>query len=192
MEKLHSPGFVCLLLALATLGVFVPVARHDFVNYDDPGYVTENYHAQEGLTWEGVHWAFTTGATGNWIPLTWLSHMSDCRRYGPTRRHRPDQRVPPYSQCLAAFPDFEGHDPSRLRSAFVAARFAWHPLHVESVAWVSELKDVLSEISRMLTLGADGRYAQEKGARTQHPNIRITRHASLYYALSLLFFASGS
>ena len=79
VEKLHSPGFVCLLLALATLGVFVPVARHDFVNYDDPGYVTENYHAQEGLTWEGVHWAFTTGATGNWIPLTWLSHMSDCR-----------------------------------------------------------------------------------------------------------------
>ena len=72
---------VCLLLALITLSVYWQVSRHDFVNYDDPEYVTKNPHVKAGLSREGMIWAFTTQRDANWFPLTWLSHMLDCELY---------------------------------------------------------------------------------------------------------------
>src|SRR5712671_1466327 len=81
-QKLRCPGFLSILLGLATLVVFLPVARNDFVNYDDPDYVTANPHVQSGLNWDNVHWAFTTGHASNWHPLTWLSHMLDFQLFG--------------------------------------------------------------------------------------------------------------
>src|SRR5438552_19072718 len=80
--KLRCPGFLSLLLALATLSVFLPAVRHDFVNYDDGDYVTANAHVQRGLKWENVVWAFTTGHASNWHPLTLLSHMLDRQLFG--------------------------------------------------------------------------------------------------------------
>src|SRR5438876_2100878 len=80
--RLGSPAFLSLALALATFLIFLPVAGHDFVNYDDPDYVTANPHVQSGLTWGNVIWAFTTGYASNWHPLTWLSHMLDCQLFG--------------------------------------------------------------------------------------------------------------
>src|SRR5258707_1371073 len=74
--------FLCGLLVLSVLVVFTPSLRNDFVNYDDPDYVTENDHVQKGLSWEGVRWAFSSTEASNWHPLTWLSHMADCQLFG--------------------------------------------------------------------------------------------------------------
>jgi tetratricopeptide (TPR) repeat protein len=206
-DKMSSPGFLCLLLALATLALFLPVTWHDFVNYDDPGYVTENYHVEEGLTWEGVHWAFTSRETGNWIPLTWLSHMSDCRLFGlkPAGHHLTNLLFH-IANAFLLFLILRRMTGAVWRSAFVAALFAWHPLRVESVAWVSERKDVLSAFFWMLAVGAYVRYAQgnseiapqETGVRGHASEYRSMQHAtrhtppsSVFYLLSLLFFALG-
>src|SRR6266699_7082969 len=81
-QKLRCPGFLSLLLTVGTLMVFSSVAHYDFVNYDDPDYVTANVHVQRGLTWQNVAWAFQTGDASNWHPLTWLSHMLDCQLFG--------------------------------------------------------------------------------------------------------------
>ena len=81
-KKLSRPRFIALLLALVTLVVYLPVTRDRFVNYDDDDYVTANRIVQNGLTWDGVKWAFTTGHASNWHPVTWLSHMTDCELFG--------------------------------------------------------------------------------------------------------------
>src|SRR6266436_4771743 len=75
---MFRPPAICLLLALATLLAWLPATNNGFVNYDDPAYVTENHMVQNGLTWSGIKWAFTTGYASNWHPVTWLSHMADC------------------------------------------------------------------------------------------------------------------
>src|SRR5438477_12526610 len=80
--RLRTPAFISLLLALATLGIFLPALRNDFVNYDDSDYVTANSHVQSGLTWQNILWAFKTGHASNWHPLTWISHMLDCQLFG--------------------------------------------------------------------------------------------------------------
>ena len=85
-ESCAARRLLCLLLALATLAVFLPVARQGYVNYDDSDYVTENAHVQSGLKWDNVVWAFKTGHASNWHPLTWLSHMLDCQLFGPKAR----------------------------------------------------------------------------------------------------------
>src|SRR5512136_151396 len=81
-EKLQRPGVLCLLLAVTTLAVFLPVGRHGYVNYDDSDYVTANLHVQSGLSWENVVWAFKSGHASNWHPLTWISHMLDAQLFG--------------------------------------------------------------------------------------------------------------
>ncbi len=78
---MSRPRIIRLLLALITLLLYLPVATHDFINYDDSDYVTDNPNVQKGLTWAGVKWAFTTGHASNWHPLTWLSHMLDCELF---------------------------------------------------------------------------------------------------------------
>ena len=158
--------FICLVLITVTLAVFWQVSNHEFVNFDDTQYVTENQYVQAGFTWKNLAWAFTTNHAGNWHPLTWLSHMLDCQLYGlnPAGHHLTNVLLHSASTVLLFLVLF-GMTGSRWRSAFVAALFALHPLHVESVAWVAERKDVLSTLFWMLTLWAYLAYTQRPGVR---------------------------
>ena len=172
--KLCRPGFLCLFLALATLVVFLPVARQGFVNYYDSDYVTENAHVQSGLTWANVVWAFTTGHASNWHPLTWLSHMLDCQLFGA--RAGPQHLVSVgfhIANALLLLLLLRRMTGALWRSALVAALFALHPLHVESVAWASERKDVLSAFFFLLTLGAYGDRAGNGGGQIRSPRAEI-------------------
>lgn len=155
----------CLLLALAVGFVYAPVAGHGFVNFDDPQYVSDNPHLRDGLTARGVAWAFTTGRAGNWHPLTWLSHMLDVRLFGlDAGAHHVVSALLHLSNTLLLFGLLLRTTGARLRSAWVAAMFGVHPLHVESVAWLAERKDVLSAFFGLLALLAYLRYARRPGA----------------------------
>ena len=158
-----SPEFaIGLLLALVTLAIFWPVADHDFVNYDDNLYVTDNLKVEEGLTFNGVAWAFTTLEACNWHPLTWLSHMLDVTLYGQRPGgHHVTNVLFHVANALLLFLLMKRMTGALLPAAFVAALFAWHPLHVESVAWIAERKDVLSTFFLLLTLMAYARFAAE-------------------------------
>ncbi len=146
-------------LALVTLAMYLPVLYHGFVQYDDQQYVTDNPRVQAGLTWHGLVWAFGFHA-GNWHPLTWLSHMLDCQLYGAwAGGHHLTNVLLHVASTLLLFSVLNRMTNAVWRSAAVAALFAWHPLHVESVAWVAERKDVLCAFFWMLTLWLYARYA---------------------------------
>jgi len=151
----------CLILAAVTIIAFEPVRHNDFVNYDDFSYVTKNPNVREGLSWESARWAFTTPHVANWHPLTWLSHMVDCELFGlePFGHHLTNLLLH-IANTLLLFLILKKMTGSIWPSAFVAAVFALHPLHVESVAWVAERKDVLSGLFWMLTIAAYIRYAE--------------------------------
>jgi tetratricopeptide (TPR) repeat protein len=153
----------CLFLTLMTVAVYAPVAGHDFLNYDDPLYVTNNPQVQRGLTWENVRWAFrSTREATNWHPLTWLSHMLDCELYGlEPRGHHLSSVLLHAANTVLLFLLLQRMTGARWRSAFVAGLFALHPLHVESVAWVAERKDVLSGLFWFLTMWAYVRYVEQ-------------------------------
>src|ERR1051325_2680798 len=131
-----------LILAAGTLIAYWPVLHFEFINMDDPMYVTENPHVQPGLTPAGLKWAFhaTTGA--NWHPLTWISHMVDCQLYGPRAggHHLTSVLLHLANSCLL-FALLSRMTGKRAPSFVIAALFAWHPMHVESVAWIAERKD---------------------------------------------------
>jgi Flp pilus assembly protein TadD len=152
---------VCGLLLLAVLAVFGQTVGHEFVNFDDNQYVSENWHVKRGLSGETVGWAITTFHTTNWHPLTWLSHMLDCELYGlkPGGHHLTNVFLHAAAAILLllALRRMTG---ALWPSAWVAAVFAIHPLRVESVAWVAERKDVLSGLFFMLTLWCYARYAE--------------------------------
>jgi Flp pilus assembly protein TadD len=137
--------------------------RHaDFVSLDDPTYVSENPHVKGGLTWSGVVWAFTSGRAANWHPLTWLSHMLDVQLYGvQAGPHHVTSVALHCVNALLLFLVLARATGARGRSALVAALFAVHPLHVESVAWIAERKDVLSTAFWMLTLWAYVGYVRQ-------------------------------
>src|SRR5262249_55497055 len=142
-QKLRSPGFLSILLVAATLLIYLPVAGNDFVNYDDPDYITSNDHVKSGLEPSNLVWALTTAHASNWHPLTWISHMLDCQLFG--QRPGPQHLVSigfHALNTLLLFLLLHRLTGAPRRSAFVAALFALHPLHVESVAWLSERKDV--------------------------------------------------
>ncbi len=162
-EKLRRPAVLCLLLAVVTLAVYLPVGRHGYVNYDDSDYVAANAHVQGGLRWENVVWAFKSGHASNWHPLTWISHMLDTQVFGdkPGAQHLVSVGFHIVDTVLL-FLLLRRLTRAPWRSFMVAALFALHPLHVESVAWISERKDVLSAFFFLLTLGAYVRYAQAK------------------------------
>ena len=188
---------IYVVLAAATLLVYLPMLRHGFVNYDDPDYITNNPHVQAGLTWPGIVWAFQSGEASNWHPLTWISHMADCQLFGrnPAGHHLINLLFHT-ANTLLLFLLLNQLTGALWRSAFVAALFAWHPLHVESVAWASERKDVLSAFFWMLTLLAYVRYAQPTSTsgecRVQNGASRVTCHPSPhFYFLALFFFACG-
>ncbi|HUR20767.1 MAG TPA: hypothetical protein VMZ90_08155, partial [Vicinamibacterales bacterium] len=147
-------GIAVALLALTAV-TYSAVRGFGYVEVDDPVYITENAHVRAGLTAEGVRWAFTTGTAANWHPLTWLSHMLDVSLFGmsPGAHHLVNLGFHLISTLLL-FSLLTSLTSSPWRSGFVAAVFALHPLHVESVAWVAERKDVLSACFWMLTIAA--------------------------------------
>jgi Tfp pilus assembly protein PilF len=155
---------LALLLGVAVLAVFWPALGHDFVNYDDDLYVTRNPWVQQGLTGASVRWALTTDAASNWHPLTWLSHQLDWELWGPAPRGHHATSVALHAvNTLLLFGLLGAMTASPWRSALVAALFGLHPLHVESVAWVAERKDVLSACLWLLTTLAYVAYARRPG-----------------------------
>jgi len=175
-KKFRLPIF--LTLALLTLVVYLPVRNHEFVRYDDDVYVTNNPEVQSGLSWQGIKWAFVTDHGANWHPLTWLSLMLDCRLFGvkPGPLHLVNVLFH-IANTLLLFIVFNRMTKALWQSAFVAALFALHPLHVESVAWIAERKDVLSTLFWLLTMLAYMRYVERSSAGR--------------YILALVFFALG-
>ncbi|HWN40633.1 MAG TPA: glycosyltransferase family 39 protein [Thermoanaerobaculia bacterium] len=149
-------------LVLLTLAVYLPVLTHGFIRFDDPVYVTRNPWVKAGLTWDGIVWAFTANVASNWHPLTLLSHMLDCELFGmdPLGHHLTSLLLHTASVVLL-FEAFRRMTGAVWRSAAVAALFAIHPTHVESVAWIAERKDVLSGFFWMLTLLAWAFYVRQ-------------------------------
>jgi len=140
-------------LIAANVVIYAAVGRYGLIKYDDARYVADNAIVAAGLTWRGVVWAFTAGYASNWHPLTWLSHMLDVQLYGMHfGGHHLTNVVLHIANTLLLFGVFQRMTGATGRSGFVAALFAVHPLHVESVAWVAERKDVLSGLFWMLTL----------------------------------------
>ncbi len=153
---------ICLCLAGAITFVYWPVRHFQFTNWDDPNFVTANAHVQRGLTLEGLKWAFTTQQTDYWHPLTWLSHMLDCQLFGLNAgAHHLVNVVLHILNTLLLFSVLRRMTQAPWRSGFVAALFALHPLHVGSVAWVAERKDLLSATFWMLTMGAYVLYCEQ-------------------------------
>jgi protein O-mannosyl-transferase len=147
------PITLAVALAVATFIIYAPTLQHDFVDYDDGQYVVSNSHVQAGLTWEGVKWAFVTGEASNWHPLTWLSHMLDVTAFGKKASgHHFTSLVLHCLNAALVLLLLRCLTGNLWSSLIVAALFALHPLHVESVAWVSERKDVLSACFGLLSL----------------------------------------
>jgi len=159
------------LLALVMIAIYWPATRHDFVNYDDDLYVTLNVHAQTGLTLENIRWALFNPVNSNWHPLTVWSHMADCQLFGlrPWGHHLTSVLLHALNTVLV-FLFLRSLTGAVWRSVLVAALFGLHPVHVESVAWVAERKDVLSTCFGLLSLIFYARYAQ--GSR-QHAEGRM-------------------
>jgi protein O-mannosyl-transferase len=158
---------ICIVLAAATIAVYAPLKDYEFVNFDDGLYVTENALVQQGLTWEGLERAFAAPMNGFWHPLTILSHMLDVALFGlnPGAHHLVNLLFH-IANTILLFLAINRMTGARWRSALVAALFALHPLHVESVAWVSERKDVLCTLFWMLTMLGYARYARMPSFRT--------------------------
>ncbi len=202
-------GLVCLLLAGVTLAIYWPVRRHAFINYDDPLYITENPHVQAGLTRPGLAWAFLNlhGDHTYWHPLTWVSHMLDCQWFGldPGAHHLVNiaYHIANSLLLLLLLHRLTG---AFWRSAMVAALFALHPLQVDTVAWVTERKNLLSTGFLLLTLWAYARYVEVQSPKSKVQSLEMEGrsveskvlslesgvHSDLsLYLLSLLFFALG-
>jgi len=166
------------LLAVMVAGIYLQTARYGFINYDDPLYVTENNQVSAGLTEKGIVWAFTTFQAANWHPITWLSHMVDVQLFGmnPAGHHLTSVLFHVVNTLLLFFL-FQSSSRSFWKSFVLTSLFGLHPLHVESVAWVAERKDVLSTLFWLLTMLAYGHYASRRNKPA--------------YALSLIFFAVG-
>jgi Tfp pilus assembly protein PilF len=169
---------VCVALVLACVAVYGRTLAHDFVNYDDPLYVTENAEVRAGLSWANIAWAFTTDRAMYMHPLTWISHMVDCEVYGlrPWGHHLTNLVLHAIDSVLL-FLVCAGMTRRLWPSALVAALFAVHPLHVESVAWISERKDVLSMLFWTASLGAYAWYRRGPGL-------------GRYLSVALLFLAA--
>jgi tetratricopeptide (TPR) repeat protein len=178
------------VLGLLTFALYAPVLQHGFVTYDDTAYVTANPRVQAGLTAANIPWAFTSLVSANWHPLTLLSHMLDCQLYGlrPWGHHLTSILLHALNTVLV-FLLLHRLTGAKWRSAMVAALFGWHPLHVESAAWVAERKDVLSACFGFLTLLLYARFAREPGDKPGGIFRRIA--GSRFYWLACLCFVLG-
>ena len=165
-EGLHSflDAGIWITLIVAIVIVYAQVGHFDFINYDDPQIVYGNLHVRGGLTVAGIKWAFTSVVVGNWMPVTLISHMLDCQLFGTvTGMHHLVNVVFHALAAVLLFLVLRRATGDRWPSAFVAFLFALHPLHVESVAWIAERKDVLSAFFWFLALYAYLRYVERPG-----------------------------
>ena len=157
MRRPLAPALIAPALFLATLWVFAPVRHHGFLDYDDAPYVTARPEVRAGLSAHGAAWAFENVEAGNWHPLTWLSHMLDVEVFGLDARAFLATNVALHAAAsVLLFFGLLSLTGSTGVSAFSAGVFAVHPLHVESVAWIAERKDVLSGLFFFAALGAYG------------------------------------
>ena len=175
----HRDALVCLFLIMATLTVYWQVRNYEFVNYDDPTYITENPNVREGLSVKSLSWSFSLNKYDpHWHPLTWLSLMLGCQLYGmnPGWHHLTNVFFHT-ANALLLFVVLRRMTGELWRSGFVAALFALHPLHVESVAWVTERKDVLYTFFWMFAIWSYIKYVE-------HPKVNR-------YLLVLFFLVLG-
>jgi tetratricopeptide (TPR) repeat protein len=175
-------------IVCATLAVYWQTTHFPLLDVDDPDYVTQNNNVRAGLTWETIRWAFNLGYAANWHPLTWISHMADCQFFGMlpgqihgTGGHHLTNIILHTGATVLLFGLLFKLTRQLWAAAFVAALFAIHPLHVESVAWVAERKDVLSTFFLMLTFCAYAKYAASNG----------TAKKIGFYLLVVLAYACG-
>jgi tetratricopeptide (TPR) repeat protein len=177
---MRTQYIIGVLLAVLTLAAFWQVRNNDFINFDDNIYITENVQVQRGLTAQGIEWAFTTGHATNWHPLTWISLMLDYELFGPNPAgHHLMALLFHIVNTILLFVVLRRMTGALWQSAFVAALFAVHPLHVESVAWAAERKDVLSTLFWILTMGAYVYYVEK-------PKVLRYLIVSLLFALGLM------
>ncbi len=177
-QKKYVALLICLLLALLTCGIYLQVSKHEFINYDDQVYVTENPNVQTSLNYSSIKWAFTTNHTGYWHPITWLSIMLDYQLFHlKSAGYHLTNLILHIANILLLFAVLNIMTGTTWRSAFVVALFALHPLNVESVAWVSERKNVLSTLFWILTIAAYCRYA------------RLSKIS--WYIITIILFALG-
>lgn len=177
-NRTNPKYLVCLFLVVITLLSYWQLPSHDFLNFDDNAYITQNIHVHEGITWKNISWAFSLTDIAYWHPLTWMSHMLAFQLFGlNSGMHHLVNLFLHIASTLLLFLVLNRMSRSIWSSAFVAAMFALHPLNVESVAWASERKNVLSTLFWMLTMLAYAWYAE--------------RPTVLRYLLIFLVFALG-
>lgn len=177
MGRYRNEIGIALVLAAATLAAYAPAIRADFINVDDPEYVSANRHVQAGWTAESLRWAWTTFHAGYWQPITWMSLQLDAQLFGLSpRAFHLSNLFWHVASVLLIFGLFRRLTGAMWRSAALAALFALHPMHVESVAWVTERKDVLSTFFGLLSLAAYAAYVKRPG---------IGRYLLVLIALSL-------
>jgi Tfp pilus assembly protein PilF len=175
IKQIHINSLIALSLVVSGIVLFSRITGNSFISFDDPTYITENPYVRDGLTLRGLAWAFTTMYAENWHPLTWLSHMLDSQLFGlaPAGHHAGNVILHVANTVILYFL-LAGITGQSLRSGFVAALFLVHPLHVESVAWASERKDVLCAFFSLLTIWAYVRFSARSSGR--------------WYATSILLF----
>ncbi len=175
------PRLIALILALLTLVVYLPTVNCGFTSFDDNDCVTANQFVQGGFSWQNIQWAFTTGKTGNWMPLTWLSHMAVCQVFGLNAgAHHLVNVLFHASNIALLFLLLFRWTSAVWPCVFAALLFAWHPLHVESVAWVTERKDMLSTFFGLAALLAYTNHVRSSS---------VSRLWTRDYCLALVFFA---
>ena len=183
------------MLALGTAALYWPITHHPFIQFDDMAYVVDNPHVNTGLNATNFVWAFTTSEQANWHPVTWLTHQLDCTLFGVNAgAHHFVNLLYHVANTLLVFIFLRSATGALWRSAFVAALFAWHPMHVESVAWAAERKDVLSTFFWLLTMLAYLRYARRVGGNAPDSGSSPTPrrgNAALYFIAALIIFALG-
>lgn len=211
MKKSRAIFVIGLLLAAVTAGTYARVGSHQFINYDDNCYVTDNRHVQAGLTCEGLAWAFGRfhGEHTYWHPLTWVSHMLDCQLFGlnPAGHHLTNLLLHVLNTLLV-FLVFRRMTAAFWRCAVVAGLFALHPLQVDTVAWVAERKNLLSAMFWLLSMWAYACYVEKArirglessaadscscttGCASLHSTSGFRLSSSGFYLLSLFLFALG-
>ena len=171
---------VLLLLAAATVVLYAPAGKLTFLSYDDPGYVTENFHVRTGLNGENVAWAFTSLDQANWHPLTWLSHQMDCQWFGldPAGHHYTSVFFHTVNAVLLFLLLFKATG-YLWRSFLVSALFAFHPINLQSVAWIAERKNLLSTFFLLIAIGCYGWYVK-------HPDWKRGLSVAGAFAASLM------
>lgn len=180
---------VCLLLALGTLAIYWPARHYAFVDYDDDDYVFNNTMVMAGLSWQGVIWSVVDQHASNWHPVTWLSHMLDCQLFGLNAgAHHLENVLFHCANAVLLLLLLQTMTGRFWRSALVAALFAWHPLRVESVAWISERKDVLCAFFFLLTLWM---YVLRVQNLARPAEAGAGRRAGIFWRLSLIFYVLG-